>query len=264
MAREKYNPATTGEKITLPGVSVPEAMTVGETVQRQSERAGTDLLGDNRAGEALNDLTGGTTGVSTEALNTGELALGELMEGDVAGLLRANTVGATDATLAVGDTAVAVPASLEKLLTGGDRIQKTYNSTKNVVKKITGGSFWCTEIFNQGLVTKKQYNILNIFMKSVMDEYGAFFNWYIDNGERILEEANNKGFNWSIGKDLLFTKLIKAYRNGDKDACVKLYGKFTEIICEIIGEKPPVELYQSTKETSLPVMNKVNKFYGRV
>ncbi len=62
---------------------------------------------------------------------------------------------------------------------------------------------------------------------------------------------------------MLYTKLIKKYRNGDVDGCVKLYGEFTELICDFICEETPVHLWNCTLENSAQYMDKVNNFYGR-
>jgi hypothetical protein len=124
--------------------------------------------------------------------------------------------------------------------------------------KKAAGSFFCTHIYDLGLVSLREYLKLNKFLNEIKYDYAEFLSWYIDNGEKIIELVGD--FDWSIGKAEIFDNLLEKYEAGDIEGAVRCYGEFTRKLCDISG----VEFHDShyNTENADKYLEKVLDFYG--
>lgn len=199
-----------------------------------------------------------------EGLAKASSDVGTAVEG-VTNLNAGQALGGTASALgnAAKGLVVSPLADVEHFLTGGSTIKSMENSISDMGKKVGGvvGTFWCSQVYKKGLVGKSEMKELRKFLIRIIPTHARFLSWYIDNGQRIADLANQKGFDWNEGKILLFDELLSLYRIGHIEGAVKCYDEFTVKICEFIGEKPPVECRKSGLLDSLKFLPKVIKFY---
>lgn len=268
MAREYYNPNTKSSiaRVGVAAASPSSNLTIGEKTSNELGRTGSNLLGDNRLGETGDVALKTSASDFTGTADSSQKAIEDLLKGKV-GSAAGNTVNAAgEGFLAMSGVAPAVAqvAAAEKFLTGGENISRAYESVKDSAKQIVNdvfGSFWCTEVFKHRLVTVSELKDVYKFLKAIIFTHARFLSWYIDNGPRIAKKANELGFDWYAGKNLLFYKLIPLFKSGDIKGAVDCYDKFTVHICEFIGEKPPYECRKNGIIDSLRFLPKVLKFY---
>lgn len=263
-AREYYNPA---QASTLGRVSSPSApgqnLTIGQQLQGMSESVG-------------GDLTGGLTASTTTPLSESELVLRQALAGDLTKPqnLASLPIGVTKAVgqgvVNTGLSTVAAPigglATVEKLITGGDTIKKTYNSVQNTAKKITRavGSFWCSKVFELGLVNKSDLKKLQSFLSKVQFSQSPFLSWYIDNGPELVECADFLGFDWNLAKVRLFDELLPLFEKGDISGAIQCYDRFTVEICTFCGKSVPYHTRNPSFVDCLVHYPKVLLFYTKL
>lgn len=266
-AREYYNPATTSSMDRVSSPEKGEKLTIGKQLEQGTTDLTTSILGNNQYGQGAGEVAIGASNAftfgGTETLDSGENALNSLMQGNLA-----DTAGNT--ALTAGNVAFAAPigatralGGVETMLTGGKNITNTYNSVKNVGKKLVGsaGTFWCSQVYKKDLVSKQELKQLRKFLFRILPFKARFLSWYIDNGQRIADLANERNFDWQVGRELLFKQLLPKFKNGDIQGAIDCYDKFTVHICEFVGEQPPYECRKSGIIDSLKFLPKVIKFY---
>lgn len=253
-AREFYNLPEAEKLARVQAATGSYAPTIGEKIQAGSEQLG-GLLGE--PGRAY---TGTLTGSTTDTISGAERELESLLAGDVGGVAKEELSRSVVPTFAVSDAALAPLAATEKLLTGGEAISKTYDKVKNVTKKIvSGGTFWCTEMANRGLLTQKELDDLHKVMYTMVIPRVGFFDWYIDNGPKLIEIANQHGYDWNIAKEIV-DDVIELSRKGKYLQAADTYADLVINMCQFTQVEIPMDC-ASFKLKHLLKLPKVLKFY---
>lgn len=86
-----------------------------------------------------------------------------------------------------------------------------------------GGTFFCTELFKRGLATKKELvSMRKFFMAAIFSRPNQVL-FYLKNGPKIVERANNEGFDWSSIKTKAFDEVLTAFKDGKTEEAFDLY-----------------------------------------
>lgn len=220
---------------------------------------GTTQIGLSPTTGAVSAATAPVSGL--ESTITGDARVADLST-DYTEALRGLSYGDFDATSdAVGGTLQMPEQVTRDAVAKVNKIaDEAVSAAKSAWKKVSGGggSFFCTHVYNLGLVSKTEYLKLNKFLHEIKSDYTEFLSWYIDNAPKIIELAGD--FDWNIAKTELFDNLLEKYENGDIEGAVRCYGEFTINLGEIVGIRCSSKYYNT--ENSELYKDKVLKYYG--
>jgi hypothetical protein len=193
---------------------IPEGDLLGQSAYREVGELGTALAGENALGQTVDAAL--KTGMVTSGASIGLDAVDEIVS--------------------------------------SQSIKETYDNFKDKVGNVvTGNTYFCTEMTNRGLLSIDDLDILHDFMYETVVPRARFYSWYIDNGPKIIEIANQKGYDWENGVKFV-NDTLNYYEIGENDKGIDSYSDFVRELCEFTGERFPEECdnYSITNLLYLP------------